>query len=143
MGNLNNCYALAALASMSEALNDEQNLKEEEKGKRIKNNFLTREVNSAGCYAIQFIIDGQPRTIVIDDYLPFTFNRSGVEIFAFCKCKVGENEIWVQLIEKAWAKLCGSYEASEMGYTAEFFENFDGVPTNIIWTEDYEKPEDH
>jgi hypothetical protein len=30
-----------------------------------------------------------------------------------------------------------------MGYTAEFFENFDGVPTNIIWTEDYEKPEDH
>jgi hypothetical protein len=58
MGNLNNCYALAALASMSEALNDEQNLKEEEKGKRIKNNFLTREVNSAGCYAIQFIIDG-------------------------------------------------------------------------------------
>jgi len=29
-----------------------------------------------------------------------------------------------------------------MGYTAEFFENFDGVPTNIVWTEDYEKPED-
>jgi len=49
-------------------------LNEDEKGKRIKNNFLTREVNSAGCYAIQFIIDGQPRTIVIDDYLPFTFN---------------------------------------------------------------------
>ena len=59
-------------------------------------------------------------------------------MFAFCKGKPQENEIWVQLIEKAWAKLCGSYEHSEMGRCAEFFENFDGTPTEIYWTDDYE-----
>jgi len=45
--------------------------------------------------------------------------------------------MWVQLLEKAWAKICGSYEASEMGRCGEFFENFDGTPTDIHWTEDY------
>jgi len=75
---------------------------------------------------------------VVDDYFPFTKTKSGKEIFAFSKPKHGENEIWVQLIEKAWAKLCGSYEASEMGRAAEFFENFDATPTDNYWTDDYE-----
>ena len=101
-------------------------------------NFLTQEVNDAGCYAVRFIIDGQPRIIVIDDYFPFTTNRAGGETFAFCKRKSEENEIWVQIIEKAWAKLCGSYESSEMGRSSEFFENFDGTPTEMYWTDDYE-----
>ena len=33
------------------------------------------------------------------------------------------------LLEKAWAKVCGSYEASEMGTAAEAFNNIDGTPT--------------
>lgn len=137
MGNCNNCYALAALSGIAEAHYDE--VQEYEKGQRIMDNFLTQEPNEAGCYAIQFIIDGQPRTIAIDDYLPFTMNKNKKEMFAFCKGKVGQNEIWVQLIEKAWAKLCGSYESSEMGRCSEFFENFDGTPTEIHWTDDFDK----
>jgi len=27
-----------------------------------------------------------------------------------------------------------------MGLVAEFFENFDGTPTEILWTDDYETP---
>jgi len=75
---------------------------------------------------------------VIDDYFPFTYTKAGVEMFAFAKCKPGENELWVQIIEKAWAKLCGSYESAEMGRCSEFFQNFDGTPTDIFWTDDYE-----
>jgi hypothetical protein len=64
-------------------------------GERIQNNFLTRKVNSAGCYAIEFIIDGQPRTIVIDDYFPFCRTgkknkdgeKTGPEVFAMAKAK--------------------------------------------------------
>ena len=37
--------------------------------------------------------------------------------------------MWVQLLEKAWAKVCGSYEASEMGTAAEALNNIDGTPT--------------
>ena len=58
---------------------------------------------------------------MVDDYFPFIKTKAGKVVFAFSKCKDGENEVWVQLIEKAWAKLCGSYEASEMGRTGEFF----------------------
>jgi hypothetical protein len=41
-------------------------------------------------------------------------------------------------VEKAWAKLSGSYEASEMGISGEFFESFLGLPNFTYWTEDYE-----
>ena len=74
----------------------------------------------------------------MDDYFPFTYSRAGKEIFAFAKCKHGENELWVQLVEKAWAKLCGSYESAEMGRCNEFFSNFDGSPTETLWTDDHE-----
>ena len=47
----------------------------------------------------------------------------------------------MQILEKAWAKLCGSYESSEMGRTSEFFQNFDGTPTEIHWTDDYDEDE--
>lgn len=40
-------------------------------------------------------MDGQPRTVVVDDYFPFVKTKGGKEIFAFAKSKVGENEIWV------------------------------------------------
>lgn len=91
MGSCNDCYMFAALAGIAEATNEE----EMDKGQRIKDNFLTTEVNSAGCYAIQFIIDGQPRTIVVDDYFPFMYTKGGKEVFAFAKSKTGENELWV------------------------------------------------
>jgi len=94
--------------------------------------------NKAGCYAMKFVVDGQPRTVVVDDYFPFMINRQGKEMFAFAKSKWGENEIWVQLIEKAWAKICGSYESCEMGKTSEFVENFLGLPTQMYWTADFE-----
>jgi hypothetical protein len=121
MGSCNNCYAFAALSGIAEALDTEDKLAEKDKGARIRSRFLTNKVNSAGCYAVKFVIDGQPRIVVVDDYFPFIKTRGGKEIFAFAKSKVGENEIWVQLVEKAWAKLCGSYESSEMGRTSEFF----------------------
>ena len=128
----------AALAGMAEGTSGQ--VTAEEKGARIRDNFLVTKVNAAGCYAIQFIIDGQPRTVVVDDYFPFMYTKAGQEVFAFAKSKTGENEVWVQLIEKAWAKLCGSYEAAEMGRTSEFFQNFDGTPTEIHWTDDFEDP---
>ena len=95
MGACNDCYMFAALSGMAEnRLEDLDSLKEDQ-GERIRNNFLTKEVNSAGCYAIKFNIDGQERTIVVDDYFPFTTTKAGKEIFAFAKSKHGENEIWV------------------------------------------------
>jgi hypothetical protein len=95
MGSCNNCYAFAALAGIAEAVGSEDNLKEKDKGARIRSRFLTNKPNAAGCYAIKFVMDGEARTVVVDDYFPFIKTRGGKEIFAFAKSKVGENEIWV------------------------------------------------
>ena len=52
---------------------------------------------------------------------------------------VEEPELWVMLMEKAWAKICGSYEQSEMGTAAEAFNNIDGTPIEVNFIANYEK----
>ena len=50
------------------------------------------------------IFNGEPITICIDDYVPCPKNKDGPS------CAQGiNNEIWVILMEKAWAKLHGDY----------------------------------
>ena len=45
MGSCNNCYMLAALSGIAEAHESEKDADEDQKGQRIKDNFLTQEVN--------------------------------------------------------------------------------------------------
>ena len=40
------------------------------------------------------------------------------------------------MIEKAWAKVCGSYEAAEMGSAGEAFNNIDGTPCQTFFMQD-------
>lgn len=49
-------------------------------------------------------INGIIEEIIIDDYVPV--NKLGIPLF----CQPNKNEIWVPLLEKAWAKANGSYE---------------------------------
>ena len=93
------------------------------------------KANAAGCYALTMCVDGEDLIVVVDDWFPFYIDREGKEKFAFSrnketKHKSGDSmgEMWVQLMEKAWAKVCGSYEASEMGNAAEALNNIDGTP---------------
>ena len=47
--------------------------------------------------------------------------------------------MWMQLLEKAWAKVCGSYEASEMGTAFEAFQNIDGTPCQNFFLAEIDK----
>ena len=38
---------------------------------RIERIFLTKEVNAAGCYAVALTINGEKRTVVVDDRFPY------------------------------------------------------------------------
>jgi calpain-15 len=61
-----------------------------------------------GFYVLRFYAGGKPTLVVVDDYFPC--NNSSLQPF-FSK-PIGQ-EVWVLLIEKAWAKLVGSYFGAE------------------------------
>ena len=74
--------------------------------------FLTKEITSVGCYAVKFVWKGTWREIIIDDYFPC---RNNQPIFS----KSLDNELWVLILEKAWAKLHGNYCQIDGGLARE------------------------
>ena len=70
---------------------------------------------------------------MVDDYFPTKVNKAGDLALAFAKTTKGENEIWMLLLEKAYAKICGSYEAMEKDisgpFEGEICQNKDYNPT--------------
>lgn len=93
-------------------------------------------MQESGLYALKLYLDGVPREIVVDDLLPYdshkeqwAFSRSGQDLDG--------KEIWVQLLEKAWAKIYGSYQRIEAGDIGEAFTTLTGAPTHMFNHEDY------
>ena len=75
---------------------------------RIEKIFLTKAINEAGCYAVALTINGEMRTVVVDDRFPYdTKNKT----WGFSRQEIPgkKKEIWVLVLEKAWAKVFGSY----------------------------------
>ena len=94
---------------------------------RIKSLFVTKEVNPAGIYVVNFIINGENKTVTIDDYFPYDTNIQGP---AFSQTK--GNELWVLILEKAWAKLNGNYENTISGLTQDALSFLLPAPSYVI-----------
>jgi len=96
-GAVGNCWLMAAFADIAEHPAVLQEL------------FIDKEINETGKYRIK-IYDMKERawtTVTIDEFVPCVKNASGQPQPLFSK-PVGE-ELWVLLLEKAFAKFCGSY----------------------------------
>jgi hypothetical protein len=63
-----------------------------------------------GLHAIRFFVEGEWVTVVVDDLIPV----DALERPVFGRCRQ-PHHIWVQIFEKAFAKLCGSFQAVEYG----------------------------
>ena len=73
--------------------------------KIIKNLFISDKKNKNGIYGLKICKDGFLQEIVIDDYFPVNKDDD-----KYCFTHSKDDSLWVQIIEKAYAKAYGSYE---------------------------------
>mmetsp|Transcript_119679 Transcript_119679/g.381968 ORF Transcript_119679/g.381968 Transcript_119679/m.381968 type:complete len:610 (-) Transcript_119679:14-1843(-) len=114
-GALGDSWLLAAMATLSE-----------HEG-AISSLFLTPEVDPRGKYRVK-LFDPQEskwKTIVVDDHIPCLIDpaapdgvRRGTDGIPVAKfARPNGKEAWAMILEKAFAKFCGSYCAIEAGIT--------------------------
>ena len=77
-------------------------------------------------FSVKILYRGKWRAIDIDDYFPFENNGP-----AFSQTR--SNELWVLILEKAWAKIYGSYKQIEAGYPEEALHDLTGAPVKKIY----------
>lgn len=109
-GALGNCWFLAAIAALAEnpAL--------------IKHLFITKEYNEKGLYQLRICKGGEWVKVTVDDYIPCYY--SGGPMF----CRASGDELWVLLLEKAYAKVHGNYVQLRAGFVSHGMSDLTGAP---------------
>ena len=108
-GNIGDCYFLSTIGSLcSQKINFIEKL------------FLIKRKSQTNVYGILFHINGVKKVVLIDDYLPYIQTNQIKTLFFSSSF---QKEIWVSLIEKAWAKINGGYaRITGGGFTYEVFD---------------------
>ncbi|KAG5025284.1 hypothetical protein JHK86_021198 [Glycine max] len=107
-GRLGDCWFLSAVAVLAEV-------------SRISEVIITPDYNEEGIYTVRFCVQGEWIPVVVDDWIPCEL--PGKPAFATSKKAY---ELWVSILEKAYAKLHGSYEALEGGLVQDALVDLTG-----------------
>lgn len=101
-GQLGDCWLMSAIAGLAEFPG------------AIQKCFITKEYHPLGKYTVKLFDkpSNKWRHITVDDGFPCN-RKTGNPIYAVPQ----GNELWVLILEKAFAKFCGSYELLAGGHT--------------------------
>ena len=109
-GALGDCYFLSSLSVTSE------------RPERISNLFITQDVNKEGLFAVKMTKNGETIQVLVDSNIPCL---NGKPVFS----AANGNELWVIILEKAWAKIHGSYERIIGGQAHQTLRDLLGAPS--------------
>jgi len=105
-GSLGDCWLLAAFSCLSIHYG------------AIQSRFITKEYDPRGKYKVKLfdVQEEKWKTLVVDDYIPVDADSWNNHKVAKPKyTQPNGNELWTMILEKAFAKLCGSYANLEGG----------------------------
>ena len=111
-GYIGDCYFIAAIASLTEFPD------------LIYNIFRTKEKSKYGYYEVCLFIEGEWQIVIVDDYFPVESNN--VKKLKFTQ--PNGRELWVLLLEKAWAKVNGGYRNIIRGFENEALNALTSFP---------------
>lgn len=123
-GSLGDCWLICAFYTLTRS---------EEAWKRVFD--LTNYDPHIGMINVNLWINGSWETVVIDDRLPVV-NDDGIQKL-FYSYNADRRQFWASLLEKACAKVYGSYELLASGQPSEGYLLVTGGYT---WTENIERP---
>ena len=109
-GKLNDSWLLSGVSIIAE------------NEKLVKRIILTKETNDFGIYKVKLCRMGSWKTVIVDDFFPCY--PLGDPIFS----KNNFKELWVLLVEKAFAKLHGNYLSLENGNIKHSLIDLTGCP---------------
>ena len=123
-GDINDCYFLSAIGSLCSFPDFYNKL------------FHIKSISEEHLYGIYLYINGKWKLVLIDDFFPYNTNSDYVKEFCFGTCC--EKELWVSLLEKAWAKVNGCYaRIGCRGFSKEAFDVLTEAYTEQINTRLY------
>jgi len=120
-GELGDCWFLSALAALAEF----------QGGRFVRDLFPDQSsLSPAGAYLVRLCLGGCWRGILVDDRFPCIGGAGYHTQVAYCATY--RLQLWASLVEKAFAKACGSYEAVIAGQANEALSVLTGWPTTVI-----------
>ena len=106
-GDIADCYFLSALGSLCSYPEFFNKL------------MFSDQVSENHFYGIYLYLNGKWKLVLLDDYFPYKIGT----IKEMCFSRSIQDEIWVSLVEKAWAKVNGCY--ARIGCGGYSYEAFD------------------